>query len=314
MDVRIIIPCFNEENVIELTYNKLTEILQKDSKINSYNYNLLFIDDGSSDNTLSILKKLSYNDNRVNYLSFSRNFGKESAMYAGLQHSLNYDATIIIDSDLQHPPALIPEMIQKYYEGYDQVIAQRNRLGENVFRKIPTKAYYFLINKLVDTPIVDGIGDFRLLSKRVVNTIVEMEERQRFSKGLFSWVGYKQTIIKFNNVSRDNGESKWTFKNLLDYGIDGILSFNNKPLRIILYLGFLILGISILYILINFFSIVINGVTAPGYFTMIFSVLFLGSIQLISLGIVGEYIGRIYYEVKNRPHYIKQESNIDSDE
>ena len=200
MDVRIIIPCFNEENVIELTYNKLTEILQKDSKINSYNYNLLFIDDGSSDNTLSILKKLSYNDNRVNYLSFSRNFGKESAMYAGLQHSLNYDATIIIDSDLQHPPALIPEMIQKYYEGYDQVIAQRNRLGENVFRKIPTKAYYFLINKLEDTPIVDGIGDCRLLSKRVVNTIVEMEERQRFSKGLSSWVGYKQTIIKFNNV------------------------------------------------------------------------------------------------------------------
>lgn len=314
MNIRVIIPCFNEEKVIELTYNRLTEILQKDSNLKKYNYNLLFVDDGSKDNTLKLLRKFSEIDDNVSYLSFSRNFGKESAMYAGLQHSTDYDATVIIDSDLQHPPELIPEMIEKYRMGYDQVIAQRNRVGENIFRKIPTKLYYFIINKLVDTPIVDGIGDFRLLSNRVVNTIVNMEERQRFSKGLFSWVGYNQIVIKFDNVSRDNGESKWSFKNLLDYGIDGILSFNNKPLRIILYLGLFILGINIIYILINLFSIIVNGVTAPGYFTMIFAILFLGSIQLISLGVVGEYIGRIYYEVKSRPQYINQESNFKDNE
>lgn len=314
MNIRVIIPCFNEEKVIELTYNRLTEILQEDSNLTNYSYNLLFIDDGSKDNTLKLLRSFSEKDNNVSYLSFSRNFGKESAMYAGLQHSTDYDATVIIDSDLQHPPELIPHMIEKYRMGYDQVIAQRNRVGENIFRKIPTKLYYFLINKLVDTPIVDGIGDFRLLSKRVVNTIVSMEERQRFSKGLFSWVGYNQTVIKFDNVSRDNGESKWSFKNLLDYGIDGILSFNNKPLRMILYLGLFILGINVVYILINLFSIIAHGVTAPGYFTMIFAILFLGSIQLISLGVVGEYIGRIYYEVKSRPQYINQESNFKDNE
>lgn len=310
MDIQIIIPCHNESKIIEATYKKLIEILTNDSIKNKYHYNLLFIDDGSTDNTLQQLINFSKNDSNVTYLSFSRNFGKEAAMYAGIENSIKYDAAIIIDADLQHPPELIPEMIENFKSGYDQVIAQRNRTGEKLIRKLSTNFYYKLLNKLVDIPIVDGIGDYRLLSNKVLKTISKMEENQRFSKGIFSWVGYKQTILKYDNIARQDGESKWTFPKLLDYGIDGIISFNNKPLRLIIYLGLLAFSISIIYLLINFIQILIVGVREPGYFTVIFAILFLGSIQLVSLGVIGEYIGRIYYEIKGRPHYIEQISNI----
>lgn len=314
MNIQLIIPCYNESKIIQSTYEALTAILKEDTKRQHYNYQLLFIDDGSKDDTLSNLIRIAETDDKVRYISFSRNFGKEAAMYAGIEHSRDFDASIIIDSDLQHPPELIPIMIEKFTEGYDQVIAQRNRKGEHALRKIPTKLYYFLVNQFVDIPIVDGVGDFRLLSQKVVNTIADMSETQRFSKGIFSWVGYKQFIINYDNVERAGGESKWTFKKLLDYGIDGILSFNNKPLRVLLYLGFITFGVSILYILINLISILVYGIDEPGYFTLMSGLLLLGSIQLISLGIMGEYIGRIYYEVKNRPHYIEQVSNINKDE
>lgn len=310
MDIQIIIPCHNESKIIEATYEKLIEILTNDSIKNKYYYNLLFIDDGSTDNTLQQLIDFSKNDSNVTYLSFSRNFGKEAAMYAGIENSIKYDAAIIIDADLQHPPELIPEMIENFKSGYDQVIAQRNRTGEKLIRKLSTNFYYKLLNKLVDIPIVDGIGDYRLLSNKVLKTISKMEENQRFSKGIFSWVGYKQKILKYDNIARQDGESKWTFPKLLDYGIDGIISFNNKPLRLIIYLGLLTFSISIIYLLINFIQILIVGVREPGYFTVIFGILFLGSIQLVSLGVIGEYIGRIYYEIKGRPHYIEQISNI----
>lgn len=314
MNIQLIIPCYNESKIIQSTYEALTAILKEDAKRHHYNYQLLFIDDGSKDDTLSKLIRIAETDDKVRYISFSRNFGKEAAMYAGIENSRDFDASIIIDSDLQHPPELIPIMIEKFTEGYDQVIAQRNRKGEHALRKIPTKLYYFLVNQFVDIPIVDGVGDFRLLSQKVVNTIADMSETQRFSKGIFSWVGYKQFIINYDNVERAGGESKWTFKKLLDYGIDGILSFNNKPLRVLLYLGFITFGVSILYILINLISILVYGIDEPGYFTLMSGVLLLGSIQLISLGIMGEYIGRIYYEVKKRPHYIEQVSNINKDE
>lgn len=255
MNIQLIIPCYNESKIIQSTYEALTAILKEDTKRQHYNYQLLFIDDGSKDDTLSNLIRIAETDDKVRYISFSRNFGKEAAMYAGIEHSRDFDASIIIDSDLQHPPELIPIMIEKFTEGYDQVIAQRNRKGEHALRKIPTKLYYFLVNQFVDIPIVDGVGDFRLLSQKVVNTIADMSETQRFSKGIFSWVGYKQFIINYDNVERAGGESKWTFKKLLDYGIDGILSFNNKPLRVLLYLGFITFGVSILYILINLISI-----------------------------------------------------------
>lgn len=309
--VRMLIPCFNEEDVINYTYKELTKVLAADSELHHYDYDLLFVDDGSKDRTIDMIKEYSQQDEKVKYISFSRNFGKEAAMFAGLENSQDVDAVIILDGDLQHPPELIPQMIEKYMEnGTDQVIVKRNRDGEKASRKLMTKCYYKLINRFVDIPIEDGVGDFRLLSQRAVRSLVELDEVQRFSKGLFSWVGYPTETLEYNNQERAAGDSKWSFFKLLDYGVDGVISFNNKPLRTILYFGMAIFGISIIYLLVNFVMILMNGVDSPGYFSTIFAVLFLGSIQLISIGVIGEYIGRIYYEVKNRPKYLQQDTNL----
>ncbi|WP_436861765.1 glycosyltransferase family 2 protein [Staphylococcus caeli] len=308
--IRLLIPCFNEASVIEQTYAKLTEIMQQDSNINNYKYELLFVDDGSKDGTLSMIQQMAMKDTAVKYISFSRNFGKESAMYAGLQASIEAEATVILDGDLQHPPTLIPQMIAHYRNGEDQVVAKRDRTGENIARKAISKLYYKLINRIVDVDLVDGVGDFRLLSQRAVKEIVRLGEYNRFSKGLFAWIGYEPKIIEYQNVARVEGESKWSFSSLLNYGIDGLISFNNKPLRAILYLGLLVCGISFIYILYNFIYTVTYGVATPGYFTTIFAVLFLGGVQLTSLGVIGEYIGRIYYEVKHRPLYIVRQTNL----
>ena len=288
MKIRIIIPCFNEEAILTQSYQHITKILDNDSRKNNYEYNLLFVDDGSSDRTIELIKKQAEKDKRVEYISLSKNFGKESAMFAGLTHSQIYDAVIIIDCDLQHPPELIPKMIEKFKNGADQVIAKRDRSGEKIIRKLYTKLYYKVINKLVDVPIIDSIGDFRLLSNRVIHSIIKLNESQRFS----------------------SGTSKWSFFKLLDYGVDGIISFNNKPLRLLLYLGFLICLLSIIYISYHFINILMHGIDLPGYFTTIFAVLFLGGVQLISISIIGEYVGRIYYEVKARPHYLIKDTNL----
>lgn len=270
-----------------------------------------FVDDGSSDKTLEILKNKSSLDNRVKYLSFSRNFGKEAAMFAGISKSRDIHALIIIDADLQHPPELIPKMLEQFKAGYEQVIAKRDRKGEGFLRKQLSKLYYKIVNKHVDVEMIDGMGDFRLISNRVVNVIADMPEYNRFSKGIFSWVGFKSTFISYENNERASGQSKWSLSSLLNYGIDGLISFNNKPLRALIYLGLMVFFASLLYICFILLSILMNGVDSPGYFTTIFSVLFLGGVQLISIGVVGEYIGRIYYEVKKRPVYLEEDSNLD---
>ncbi|MCJ1656943.1 glycosyltransferase family 2 protein [Staphylococcus sp. NRL 16/872] len=311
MKIRVIVPCFNEGEVVAKTYDKLTEILMEDSVVKDYSYDLLFIDDGSKDDTIDHIQNLATIDKHVKYISFSRNFGKESAMIAGFQHSVDFDAVVMIDGDLQHPPEFIPKMIDGYLEGYDQVIAQRDRTGENFARKSMTKLYYKLINSFVeDIKFIDGVGDFRLLSQRAVRSMASLKEYNRFSKGLFEWIGYNTKIFTYKNVEREAGQSKWTFTKLLNYGIDGLISFNNKPLRAMIYLGLFVFGISIIYILYLLIGILVNGINNPGYFTTIAAVLLLGGIQLISIGIVGEYIGRIYYEVKQRPKYIVQASNL----
>ncbi|MCE5090569.1 glycosyltransferase [Staphylococcus devriesei] len=312
MKIRVIVPCFNEGEVVRKTYDKLTEILMKDSKIKAYDYDLLFVDDGSKDNTIEHIQSLATVDQHVKYISFSRNFGKESAMIAGFQHSVDCDAVVMIDGDLQHPPEFIPQMIQEYQQGYDQVIAKRDRTGENFARKTMTKLYYKLINSFVeDIKFVDGVGDFRLLSQRAVKAMASLKEYNRFSKGLFEWIGYNTKIFTYKNVEREAGQSKWTFTKLLNYGIDGLISFNNKPLRAMIYLGMFIFSLSIIYILYLLIGIMVNGINNPGYFTTIAAVLLLGGIQLMSIGVVGEYIGRIYYEVKERPKYIVQASNLE---
>ncbi|MEX6042486.1 glycosyltransferase family 2 protein [Staphylococcus haemolyticus] len=311
MKIRVIVPCFNEGEVVTKTYDKLTEILMEDSLDKGYDYDLLFVDDGSKDNTIDHVQHLASLDQHVKYISFSRNFGKESAMIAGFQHSVKCDAVVMVDGDLQHPPEFIPQMIEGFQEGYDQVIAKRDRTGENIARKSMTKLYYKLINNFVeDIEFIDGVGDFRLLSQRAVKAMSSLKEYNRFSKGLFEWIGYNTKIFTYQNVEREAGHSKWTFTKLLNYGIDGLISFNNKPLRAMIYLGMTIFSLSIVYILYLLIGIMVNGINNPGYFTTIAAVLLIGGIQLISIGVVGEYIGRIYYEVKQRPKYIVQASNL----
>ena len=283
----------------------------EDSLDKGYDYDLLFVDDGSKDNTIDHVQHLASLDQHVKYISFSRNFGKESAMIAGFQHSVKCDAVVMVDGDLQHPPEFIPQMIEGFQEGYDQVIAKRDRTGENIARKSMTKLYYKLINSFVeDIEFIDGVGDFRLLSQRAVKAMSSLKEYNRFSKGLFEWIGYNTKIFTYQNVEREAGHSKWTFTKLLNYGIDGLISFNNKPLRAMIYLGMTIFSLSIVYILYLLIGIMVNGINNPGYFTTIVAVLLIGGIQLISIGVVGEYIGRIYYEVKQRPKYIVQASNL----
>lgn len=311
MQIRVIVPCFNEGEVILKTYQRLSEILSKDSAHHQYEYDLLFVDDGSKDKTINYIQEAATKDQHVKFISFSRNFGKESAMIAGYQHSKDCDAVIMIDADLQHPPELIPKMIEGYMDGYDQVVAKRDRTGEKQSRKIMTRIYYKVINRFVeDIELEDGVGDFRLLSQRAVNSLTELDECNRFSKGLYEWIGYNTKVFTYENVEREDGESKWSFGKLLNYGIDGLLSFNTKPLRAMIYLGLFVFFVSILYITFIFAGIILNGVNTPGYFSTIAAILLLGGIQLISIGVVGEYIGRIYYEVKARPKYIVQASNL----
>ena len=270
MKIRVIVPCFNEGEVVTKTYDKLTEILMEDSLDKGYDYDLLFVDDGSKDNTIDHVQHLASLDQHVKYISFSRNFGKESAMIAGFQHSVKCDAVVMVDGDLQHPPEFIPQMIEGFQEGYDQVIAKRDRTGENIARKSMTKLYYKLINSFVeDIEFIDGVGDFRLLSQRAVKAMSSLKEYNRFSKGLFEWIGYNTKIFTYQNVEREAGHSKWTFTKLLNYGIDGLISFNNKPLRAMIYLGMTIFSLSIVYILYLLIGIMVNGINNPGYFTTI---------------------------------------------
>ncbi|SCS27966.1 glycosyltransferase family 2 protein [Staphylococcus caeli] len=312
MQIRVIVPCYNEGEVIIKTYQKLTEILSKDSQHHQYDYDLLFVDDGSKDKTINYIQDMANKDLHVKFISFSRNFGKEAAMIAGYQHSKACDGVIMIDADLQHPPELIPQMIEGYMDGYDQVVAKRDRTGEKQSRKMVTKLYYKMINHFVeDIKLEDGIGDFRLLSQRAVQSLTQLDEYNRFSKGLYEWIGYNTKVFTYENVEREDGESKWSFSKLLNYGIDGLISFNNKPLRAMIYLGLIVFFISLLYIGYISVGIMIRGVETPGYFSTIAAILLLGGIQLISIGIVGEYIGRIYYEVKQRPKYIVQATNFD---
>lgn len=301
----IVVPCYNEQQNIQQFYNETQKYVQDLNIEIEY----VFVDDGSKDQTLTILRDLTKKISNVHYLSFSRNFGKEAAIIAGLQYASG-DAIILMDADLQHPPSLIPEMWSFYKKGYDQVIAKRNRKGENFARRKISSLFYKLANKLVDeVEMIDGIGDFRLLSRQALDALLKLKEYNRFSKGLFSWIGFNEKIIEYDNVLRANGEGKWNFNSLLNYAIDGILSFNNRPLRISIYGGLFITFFGFLYLLWSLINYFINGIETPGYFTTISAIILLGGVQLTFLGIIGEYIGRIYYETKRRPHYLIKEKS-----
>ncbi|RNF40274.1 glycosyltransferase family 2 protein [Planococcus salinus] len=304
--ISIVVPAYNEEHNISSMHEKLVQ--QLDAL--PYRYEIMFINDGSSDGTLEEILSLAKVHKYVKYISLTRNFGKEAAILAGLQR-VKGEAVILMDSDLQHPPTLIGEMLQGYEEGFHQVVAKRSRVGDPKLRSFLSSLYYRLINSITDVDLMDGEGDFRLLSRKAINSILTLSESNRFSKGLFSWIGLSKKTICYENVLREDGDSKWSFGSLVNYGIDGILSFNTKPLRVCFYTGFIVLFLSLIYIGITLIQIIKEGIGAPGYFTTITAILVLGGIQLISLGVVGEYIGRIYNETKRRPNFLVDVSNVD---
>lgn len=309
MMLSVITPAFNEQESIAKLHQRLTEILSRDGLEKGYDYELILVNDGSRDKTIEEIKKAAARDPHVRYISFSRNFGKEAAMLAGLSYCSG-DYAVIMDSDLQHPPELIPRMMELSFDGYDQVIAKRTRDGDKKGRTFLSRLYYRLVNHFMDVRLEDGVGDFRLLSRKAINALTAMKEYTRFSKGLFAWIGFRAVTIDYENVQREAGETKWTLKSLLRYAADGIMSFNDKPLRVSFYLGAVTMLLGLLYIGYSLLRIVFVGIEEPGYFTMISAILLMGGIQLVSIGILGEYIGKIYYEVKGRPHFLVQETNL----
>ncbi len=307
--VDIIVPCFNENQVLDLFFSETLNVV---SKIKNYSFNFIFIDDGSSDNTLEILKKYSEQNNFVKYISFSRNFGKESAMYAGLKNSTG-DYAVVLDSDLQHPPKLIPDMLKAMEEGYDCCSANRaTRDGDPKLRTFFTRRFYRLVNKISEVDMPDGAGDFRMMNRKMINAVIAMSEVQRFSKGIFSWVGFKTKWLKFENVERAAGETKWSFWKLFKYALDGITAFSTAPLRIASVLGIFISFSAFIYLSYIIIKTLAFGIDAPGYASLITITLFIGGIIILACGILGEYVAKIYMEVKNRPVYIIRETNVDN--
>jgi len=302
--ISILVPTYNEQEVLEALYQRLGK-LANDNK--AYDFEFLFINDGSRDKTLEIIKDYAEADNRVSYVNLSRNYGKEIAMIAGFDH-VTGDAMVIIDADLQDPPELIPKMIKYWEKGYDDVYAKRNsREGETWFKKASSEWFYRILQKSTNIPIQIDTGDFRLLDRRCIEALKQMRESQRYTKGMFSWIGYKKKEITYDRDARAAGESKWNYAKLFNFAIDGITSFTTAPLRISSIFGFIISLIAFIFILVVIFKTIVFGESVSGYPSLMAVILSLGGIQLVSLGIIGEYIGRIFNETKQRPLYFVEE-------
>lgn len=302
--ISILIPAYNEEAVLDQLMVRLGN-LANDTK--DYDFEFLFINDGSKDRTLEIIKGFAETDPRVSYINLSRNFGKEIGMIAGLDH-VQGDATVIIDADLQDPPELIPQMIKFWEEGYDDIYAKRNsRDGESWFKKFTSKQYYKTLQRVTHVPIQEDTGDFRLLDRRVVEAIRQFRDTQRNAKAIFSWVGFHKKEILYDRDPRAAGETKWNYIKLINLAIDGITSFTTAPLRLSTYVGALVSAATFLYLLYLVIRTIFFGTDLAGYPSMMAVILFLGGVQLLSLGIIGEYIGRIFNETKQRPLYLIEE-------
>lgn len=304
--ISLIIPCYNEQDALPIFYREVKKVLL-DMRIA---YEIIFINDGSKDGTLSILKELAAADAGVSYLSFSRNFGKEAAMYAGFCNAKG-DYVAVMDADMQDPPSLLPQMLSILESGeYDSVATRRvTRKGEPAIRSWFAGCFYRLINRISDADIVDGARDFRLMKKNMVDAIVEMSEYNRFSKGIFGWIGFRTYWFPYENVNRVAGETKWSFWKLFKYAIDGVINFSHMPLNIASWFGILMTVISFFAILFIVFRKLIFGDPVDGWASIVCIVMFVGGVQLFCMGIMGQYIAKTYLEVKKRPHYIIAESN-----
>ncbi len=310
----IIIPCFNEEECLPLFYKEMKNIQNKFNEQN-IDFEYIFVDDGSQDNTLNIIKNLKNDDDIIHYISFSKNFGKEAAMYAGLKKATG-DYIALMDADLQHPPKLLIEMYDNIIkEHYDIVVAKRkDRKGEPIIRSFFSKVFYKLISKISKDKIVLGETDYRLMTRQVVEAMLSMPEYNRYSKGLFSYLGFNTKSISYDNVKRVAGQSKWSFWKLLIYAFDAIIGFSTVPLMIATFLGILFCFISFIMILIIIFKTIIFGDPVNGWLSLVCIIFFVSSIQLFCLGICSAYISKIYLETKNRPLYIIKESDKKKEE
>ena len=304
--ISVLIPCYNEEKTLPLLYPELVKLMEG---LPDYEWEIMFVNDGSADNTLHILQQLRQQDKRVNYVDLSRNFGKEVAMLAGFDY-VTGDCMVIVDADLQDPPALIPEMLKYWEEGYEDVYARRRTRGkESWLRKRLSIKFYQLLQRTSRFDVLQNVGDFRLLDRRCINALKRMRESERYTKGMFCWIGFNKKEVEFDRGDRVAGHSSWGYKQLFSLAIDGITSFTSAPLRISTFVGFVVSMLAFIYMIYVFIKALIWGDPVQGYPSMVILILFLGGIQLLSLGIIGEYIGRIYNETKNRPDYIVREFN-----
>ena len=309
--ISVIVPCYNEEESIPLFYDEIKRVR---GLMTDYAFEVIFVDDGSRDRSLELMRELAEKDEEIRYISFSRNFGKEAAIYAGLKNAAG-DYVVMMDVDLQDPPALLPEMVRCIKEeGYDSVATRRvDRKGEPPIRSFFARRFYQLMNCISKTELTDGARDYRLMNRKFVDSLLELSEYNRFSKGLFGWVGYKTKWLPYENTERVAGETKWSFWKLLKYSIDGIVAFSTAPLSIAMVMGILFAFLAFLMVIFIVVRTAMFGDPVSGWPSMVCLMLFVGGIQLICVGILGTYLSKTYLEVKNRPIYIAKETNIDMD-
>ena len=306
--ISVIVPCYNEEEVLPLFYREVTRVADE---MDGFAFEFLFVDDGSRDGTMKVIKGLAGQDQRVRYVSFSRNFGKEAAMYAGFTYAAG-DYVVVLDADLQDPPSLLPEMMDAIKnEGYDSVATRRvTRKGEPPIRSFFARCFYRLMRRISKTEMVDGARDYRLMTRQFVDSLLELGEYNRFSKGLYGWVGYKTKWLEYENVERAAGETKWSFWKLLLYSIEGIVAFSAAPLAIASVTGILCCVLAAIFILFIVARTLMFGDPVAGWPSLVCIILLIGGLQLLSIGILGEYLAKTYLEVKNRPIFICKESNV----
>jgi len=302
-ELSVIVPVFNEADNLEALIARLTPVLERIVS----SHEILFVDDGSSDETMHVLRKIHTNDRRCRAVSFSRNFGKEIAIAAGLDHARGR-ALVIIDADLQHPPETIEAFVAKWREGYKNVYGTRiDRNADSPLRRMLTKRFYTLFEQFGETGLPNGAGDFRLLDRQAVEALKSMPERARFSKGLYAWIGFKSIGVPFEVAERHAGTSKFSYRKLTRFALDGLMSFSTLPLKVWTYVGMVVSAFSLLAAFYYIMQTIIRGIDVPGYASLIVSIMFFAGVQLLTLGIMGEYIGRIFAEVKRRPLYLVAE-------
>lgn len=307
-----IIPCYNEEAALPYFLQEIRKVANNMSTTFQLDFEILFINDGSRDKTLQILRRAAQEDKRIRYISFARNFGKEAAMYAGFQNCTG-DYAAVMDADMQDPPSLLPEMYQALQSGeYDSVATRRvTRKGEPPIRSFFARCFYKLINRISDADIVDGARDFRLMTRQMVDAILSMTEYNRFSKGIFGWVGFRTKWLPYENVERVAGETKWSFWKLFLYSLEGITAFSTAPLAIASIAGILLCIVALLFVCVVLVKTLAFGDAVGGWPSMMCVILFLGGVQLFCMGILGQYLAKTYLETKKRPIYIVQETNED---